>query len=84
MFVHKSEGIFKNIFAKACPYGLKTSRNIEIKYIFSFKVRFHVFDTFYTSCPSAFNDLNSVLYILRIPKKYQFMSQIFLLSANIS
>ena len=49
MFVHKSEGIFLNIFAKACPYGLKTSRNIDIKYIFSFKVRFHVFDTFYTS-----------------------------------
>ena len=33
------------------------------------------FLSFYISYPSAFNNLNSVLYILRTPKKYLLMSQ---------
>ena len=56
---------------------LKSSIYLVLKYVFMYLTHF-------IQVPSAFNDLNSVLYILRIPKKYQFMSQIFLLSANIS
>ena len=51
MFVVTHEGnpflIFQTIHqVKTCSYGMKTSRNIEIKYLFHFKAYFHELDTF--------------------------------------
>ena len=45
---------FSNNTFKTCWDELKTSRNINIKYIFHFEAYFHELDTFQTSCLNAF------------------------------
>ena len=42
-----------NNVAKTCSYGIKISRNTEIKYTYHFKAYSPVLVTFYTSCLSA-------------------------------
>ena len=44
--------------AKTCPYGLKTSENIEIKYVFQSKYVFRLSYSLYTSW---FNVLHKIM-----------------------
>ena len=64
IFVNKSEGNcffhFSINVVKTCSYGLKVSRNMEIRYLFHFKAYFHVLGTVHTSCLIAYNDILDV------------------------
>ena len=50
---------FSNNIARTCSYGLQITWNIQPKYFFHLKAYFHLFETFYKSCPNAFE--NSIL-----------------------
>ena len=41
-------------FAKTCSYGLTILKNVAIYYLYHIKEYFHVLDSFYSSCRSAF------------------------------
>ena len=53
--VNTSEIFFSNNVVKTLSYGLKVSRNIDVKDPFYFKAYFHVHDVVRAICLGAFN-----------------------------
>ena len=75
MFVNTSERNYFNHSSdnvtKACSYGVKTSKNIDMKYIFHYKAYFNVLDLFHMSCLSTFKNNLKLFWEKSLFRKHQ-------------
>ena len=62
-----SLALFFNNVTKTYSYGLKISRNFEIKYLFH-EVYFQVVDTLHTICPNVFSTYSYIFSTVTLYK----------------